>query len=104
MKNPDRLVKFPYHSTTVHDQPVKNCILQRKKSRNGKAKATLNSLHGNKGHKIQQQSSDISHQKNNSILGNEYENSGLRLPQNKPDKMKSVEIFSMLDKKIQCEK
>lgn len=104
MKNSDGLVKFLDHSTTVHDQPVKSCILQRKKSRNGKAKETLNSLHGNKDPKIQQQSSHISHQKNNSILGNEYENFGLSLPQNKPDKIKSVENFSMLDKKIQGDK
>ncbi|KAL8124435.1 hypothetical protein AgCh_012179 [Apium graveolens] len=68
IKNIDRLVKFPDHSSTVHHQPVKSCSLQRKKSRNGKAKATLNSLNGNKDPKIQQQSSHISHQKNNSIL------------------------------------
>lgn len=103
MKNTDRLVKFLDHSTTVHDQPVKSCILKSKKSRNRKVKETLNSLHGNKDPKIQQQSSHISHQKTNSILGNEYENFGFSLPQNKPDKMISVEKFSMLDRKIQCD-
>lgn len=103
IKNPVRLVKFPDHSPTVQYQPVKSCILQRKKSQNGKAKATLNSLDGNKDPKIQQQSSDASHQKNNSMLGNEYESFGLDLPQNKPEKMKLVENFSMLDQKIQCD-
>ncbi|WOG93360.1 hypothetical protein DCAR_0312643 [Daucus carota subsp. sativus] len=103
MRNLVRLVELPDHSATVYNQPVKSCILQQEESQNGKAEATLHSLHGIKDLKIQQQCSDIPHQKNNSIMGNEYENYGLNLPQNKPDKMKLVEVFPKLDKKIDCD-
>ena len=103
MRNLVRLVELPDHSANVHNQPVKSCILQQEESQNGKADATLHSLHGIKDLKIQQQCSDIPHQKNNSIMGNEYENYGLNLPQNKPVKMKSVEVCPKLDKKIDCD-